>query len=141
MTLTKGTIYNVETLRAIGWTAGDGTGHEGYNVSDYFAADGTYLGADECGIEPLFADTIAAPSMTPAIKAAMERIEGSLTDDRKSVIYYDDSTQRYYLAPVEDLDDLADYMASEDEDIARDAYSHWCAGTSHPECDREGNLA
>ena len=60
MTLTKGSVYNVETLRAVGWTAGDGTGHEGYNVSDYFSVDGTYLGADECGIEPLFDESSVA---------------------------------------------------------------------------------
>ena len=31
----------------IGWTEGDGSGSEGYNVADYFDAKGRYLGADE----------------------------------------------------------------------------------------------
>jgi hypothetical protein len=38
----------------IGWTVGDGSGHEGYNVADYFDQDGNYLGPDEHGIEPIF---------------------------------------------------------------------------------------
>jgi DNA-binding PadR family transcriptional regulator len=29
-------------------------------------------------------------------------------------------------------------MNDEDSDIARDAYSHWCAYTAHPECDENG---
>lgn len=37
-----------------GWSRGDGTGHEGYRVEDYFSPDGTYLGPDKHGIEPLF---------------------------------------------------------------------------------------
>lgn len=77
---------------------------------------------------------------TPRIQAAVERINGSITSDESSVIYYDDSMQKYYLSDIDDLGDLADLMESDDEDIARDAYSHWCAGTSHPECDENGNL-
>lgn len=38
----------------IGWTKGDGTGNEGYNVADYFDSRGQYLGPDEHGIEPIF---------------------------------------------------------------------------------------
>jgi hypothetical protein len=38
----------------IGWTEGDGTGHEGYNVADYFDPEGRYRGPDEHGIEPIF---------------------------------------------------------------------------------------
>src|SRR5690348_8034774 len=40
------------TLRCTGWTEGDGTGHSGYNVADYFA-DGKYQGPDAHGIEPI----------------------------------------------------------------------------------------
>lgn len=60
---------------------------------------------------------------------ALSRIDGWIVKD--SVIYYDDSMQRYYVGPVADLDDLCDLMASDDMDVARDAYSHWCAGTTH----------
>lgn len=60
---------------------------------------------------------------------ALDRIEGWIAG--KSIIYYDDSMSLYYVGPVEDLDGLCKLMASTDEDIQRDAYSHWCAGTSH----------
>ena len=43
-------IYVV--LHCTGWTEGDGTGHAGYNVSDYFA-DGQYQGPNAHGIEPI----------------------------------------------------------------------------------------
>jgi hypothetical protein len=48
------------TAPVIGWTEGDGSGHDGYNVADYFR-DGRYLGPDEHGIEPIFG-TVAADS-------------------------------------------------------------------------------
>ena len=50
-TLEAGRKYDVAALALAGWT----DDAEGYNVADYFAADGTYLGADEDGVEPLFA--------------------------------------------------------------------------------------
>lgn len=53
MKLTKGNKYDPETLTCIGWTQGDGSGYDGYNVADYFR-DGIYLGADAHGIEPEF---------------------------------------------------------------------------------------
>ena len=40
------------TLTCTGWTEGDGSGHDGYNVADYFAG-GQYQGADGHGIEPI----------------------------------------------------------------------------------------
>jgi hypothetical protein len=43
-------------LRCVGWTVGDGTGHEGYSAADYFP--GCYLGADAHGIEPVMAEAI-----------------------------------------------------------------------------------
>lgn len=73
-----------------------------------------------------------------AVEAAIERIDGNRINDDE-VVYYDDNTRSYYKAPVEDLYELAELMMSDDESVASDAYSHWCAGTSHPECDEEGN--
>jgi hypothetical protein len=55
-TLTKGRRYDAANLIRTGWTAGDGTGHDGYNAADYFDADCRYLGADIHGIEPIFSD-------------------------------------------------------------------------------------
>ena len=40
------------SLSCSGWTEGDGTGHDGYYVADYFA-DGEYRGPDAHGIEPI----------------------------------------------------------------------------------------
>ena len=76
----------------------------------------------------------------PTREQALERIEGSLINDGQEVVHYDDSTQKYYLCDVEDMDELRGLMASTDNSVSRDAYSHWCSGTSHPECDSEGNL-
>jgi hypothetical protein len=50
--LTKGRRYNLDKLRLVGWTKGDGSGHEEYNVEDYFRND-IYLGPDQHGIEPI----------------------------------------------------------------------------------------
>lgn len=55
MTLEQGKTYDLNTLECTGWTEGDGSGSDGYNVADYFDAQGRYLGADELGIEPTFA--------------------------------------------------------------------------------------
>jgi hypothetical protein len=38
----------------VGWTHGDGSGHEGYNAADYFDSVDRYLGPDAHGIEPIF---------------------------------------------------------------------------------------
>ena len=50
-TLTTGRIYDTATLKFAGWTH---EGVDGYNEADYFEADGTYLGADVFGVEPLY---------------------------------------------------------------------------------------
>ena len=52
-TLNKGTRYNLETLVHQGW---NGVETEGYNCWDYFEADGTYRGADQHGVEPVWSD-------------------------------------------------------------------------------------
>jgi hypothetical protein len=47
--------FEVGDFRVIGWTEGDGSGHDGYNAYDYFNREtGAYLGADVYGIEPIF---------------------------------------------------------------------------------------
>lgn len=62
-TLETGKRYNVDALQFAGWTAGDGSGAEGYSILDYFADDGTYKGADQHGIEPIF-DTQSVNPLT-----------------------------------------------------------------------------
>ena len=51
--LTPGETYDMDALEHIGWTEGDGSGHEGYDAWSYFSG-GRYIGPDEHGIEPLF---------------------------------------------------------------------------------------
>ncbi len=51
--LVEGRKYTVASLRLVSWTAGDGSGHAGYHMADYFAPDGSYLGPDADGIEPV----------------------------------------------------------------------------------------
>ena len=62
---------------------------------------------------------------------AAEAINGTIDGDY--VTYYDDNMSRMYRNPVEDLDYLAELLDSDDESIAADAYSHWCAGTDSEE--------
>jgi hypothetical protein len=52
--LVPGQRYTTEELTLVGWTTGDGSGHEGYSCWSYFGADGRYLGPDGHGIEPIF---------------------------------------------------------------------------------------
>jgi len=59
---------------------------------------------------------------------ALALISGTIDGD--DVIYYDDATGHYWRSDADDLDDLAALMDDDDADIRRDAYSHWCAGTS-----------
>ena len=51
--LVAGVKYETELLYLDGWTDGDGSGTEGYDWHQYFDSDGTYLGADQHGIEPV----------------------------------------------------------------------------------------
>jgi hypothetical protein len=52
-TLITGHAYDIDSLRLLGWTAGDGSGADGYRLSDYFDPAGTYIGHDQHGIEPI----------------------------------------------------------------------------------------
>ena len=46
--------------------------------------------------------------------------------------HYDDNTRRWYLVDVDDLENLTDYLES-DEQTANEAYSLWCANTESEE--------
>lgn len=61
-TLVTGEEYAVDKLDWLGWTKGDGTGTEGYEVAYYLDRDGTYRGPDQHGIEPLFEKPILRES-------------------------------------------------------------------------------
>jgi hypothetical protein len=60
---------------------------------------------------------------------ALERIDGEIIGDK--ILYYDDCMQRWYVGETSDLTLLREYMGSGDEEVARDAYSHWCAACGH----------
>lgn len=44
--------------------------------------------------------------------------------------HYADETSRWYQVSSDELRELCDYLDNPDPQINRDAYSHWCAGTS-----------
>jgi len=60
---------------------------------------------------------------------AADHIDAEIVGD--AIVYYAAETGRWYVGPADDLDYLAQLRADTDTDVARDAYSHWCAGTSH----------
>lgn len=47
--------------------------------------------------------------------------------------HYADETSTWYVVDADDLESLCDYLDDEDPSISRDAYSHWCAGTTSEE--------
>ena len=49
------------------------------------------------------------------------------------VVYYDAGMHRYYLAPLCDLLSLVSYATSDDPDVQREAFSHWCSESCHAE--------
>ena len=53
MKLTKGEKYDVTTLVLVDWLNGDSDTDNTYHLDSYFAPDGTYLGPDEYGVEPI----------------------------------------------------------------------------------------
>jgi len=50
--------------------------------------------------------------------------------------HYAAETSCYYVVTADELEELCDYLDDEDPQISRDAYSHWCAGTSAREMPR-----
>ena len=47
--------------------------------------------------------------------------------------YYADETSCYYVVSASDLEVLCNYLDHDEPWIRRDAYSHWCAGTTAAE--------
>jgi len=67
-----------------------------------------------------------------AIERAANHINATeLSDGRYA--YYADETSSYHVVDADDLGELCDYLDDDDESISRDAYSHWCAGTTSEE--------
>lgn len=82
---------------------------------------------------------IAEHELSSSQKAALAAKAIKATKVDAGWVYFDDSTREYYLCEdQEEMADLYDLQHSDNSDIASDAYSHWCAGTSHSECDENG---
>jgi hypothetical protein len=47
--------------------------------------------------------------------------------------HYADETSTWWVVTADELEELCDYLDSDDEQVSGDAYSHWCAGTSGEE--------
>jgi len=64
-----------------------------------------------------------------AIKRAADYLDATDMGDGQWA-YYDEGMRRYYLVSADDLAGLCEFLDATDTDISRDAYSHWCAGTT-----------
>lgn len=51
--------------------------------------------------------------------------------------HYATETSSWWVVDAAELEELCDYLDDDDERISRDAYSHWCAGTSAREMPRD----
>ena len=80
-----------------------------------------------CGQIENWADVAALLSVS--VEDALGQIEGGIHGD--NVIYYDDSTRKWYANDATDLTSLRILMGSPDEEISRYAYSHWCSQCPH----------
>ena len=62
------------------------------------------------------------------ITRAAKHIDATeLSDGRWA--HYDDAATAWFVVTADELAELCDYLDDEDEQISKDAYSHWCAGT------------
>jgi hypothetical protein len=73
------------------------------------------------------------PKVTLALKHLRHACE--LADG--SYAHYDEGMRRWYVVTADDLEHYADCLQSDDPAIARDAYSHWCAGTQAVEMPKD----
>ncbi len=69
---------------------------------------------------------------TADLERAANHVDATeLSDGRWA--HYAAETSRYYVTTAAELAELCGYLDDEDPQISRDAYSHWCAGTSAEE--------
>jgi hypothetical protein len=64
---------------------------------------------------------------TERIERAANHIEATKVDD-ENYVYYADEVQDWYLVEAASLDGLGILLEADDDDVRRDAYSHWCSG-------------
>lgn len=70
-----------------------------------------------------------------ALSRAAERL-GAVRLASGDYAHYADETSSWWVVTADELAELCDYLDSDDEQIAGDAYSHWCAGTAAREMPR-----
>jgi len=73
--------------------------------------------------------------LSPRIQSAIDHIDGIVTEN--GVVYYDHPTQKFYFCDdPEEMETLASLIETQ----PADAYSLWCADTSHPVCNKAGEI-
>lgn len=65
---------------------------------------------------------------TSTMQDSADLIGATKAVDGDGYLYHAAETSDWWRCSSADLEELAELMDSEDEDIRRDAYSHWCAG-------------
>jgi hypothetical protein len=82
---------------------------------------------DNCGIS---IEKVAAEERRAKCEQAAKAIGSSW--DGETCVYHDDAmNQDYVCDSEEEMIDLYDLQHNSDPDVRRDAYSHWCAQTTH----------
>lgn len=75
---------------------------------------------------------MSAVTTADRLARAAKRIDATeLVDGRWA--HFALETGRWYVVSAEELEELCDYIDHDDAQVSRDAYSHWCAGTSADE--------
>jgi hypothetical protein len=64
---------------------------------------------------------------TERIERAANHIKATKVDD-ENYVYYADEVLDWYLVEAASLDGLGLLLEADDDDVRRDAYSHWCSG-------------
>ncbi len=124
-------VRDVMSIESSGLNAEDGydVGQELHAL--VWDADETIVGtptyeitADDMGIE--------VESDEDKLKRAAEHIDATDLGDGRWA-HYATETRCWYVVTADELAELCDYLDDEDERVSKDAYSHWCAGTSAEE--------
>lgn len=97
-----------------GWWQGRRLGLlEGYNVSDYFTPDGTYLGPDDEGTEPTWNDSDATTNTTEALREKANQLHYELIYDNGLVAVQPQQFDREGVRQVTTRPDPRDFKSEE----------------------------
>ncbi len=128
------TVRATMSVEAAGLNASDGydVGQRLYalvwDADEIIVGEPTYeLTAEDLGVEIETAEE--------RVERAAKEIDATELDDGRWA-HRDDAMGRWYVVTADELAELCDYLDHDDEQISKDAYSHWCAGTSAEEMPR-----